>query len=72
MCNDEQGDLVYSVGLHYILAISNKGNTRERFGKKMNGPEGQKLATKKSLAVSVACMAVYGPATDFTGRTFEL
>ena len=28
----------------------------------VNGPEGQKLARKKSLAVSVACMAINGPA----------
>ena len=25
----------------------------------VNGPKGQKLARKKSLAVSVACMAIY-------------
>ena len=38
----------------------------------VNGPEGLKLARKKSLAVSVACMAMYGPAPGLKGRTFEL
>ena len=35
--------------------------TRERFWKKiqLNGSERQKLARKKFLAVSVACMAIY-------------
>ena len=44
-----------------MLATANTGKTWERFFKKMqvNGPEGLKLARKKSLAVSVACMAIY-------------
>ena len=38
--------------------------TREKLGRglekmQVNGPEGKKLAKKKSLAVSVACMAIY-------------
>ena len=31
----------------------------------VNGPEGYKVARKKSLAVGVACMAIYGPAPGF-------
>ena len=38
----------------------------------VNGPEGEKLARKKSLAVSVACMAIYRPTPGFKGRTFKL
>ena len=33
----------------------------------VNGPEGYKLARKKSLAVSVACIAVYWPTPSFKG-----
>ena len=44
-----------------VLATANIGKTQERFWEKMvmNGPEGWKLARKKPLAVSVACMAAY-------------
>ena len=38
----------------------------------VNGPEGYKLARKNSLAVGVACMAIYRPAPGFKGRTFTL
>ena len=38
----------------------------------VNGPDGWKLARKKSLAVGVACMAIYRPAPGLKGRTFEL
>ena len=38
----------------------------------VNGLEGQKLARKKSLAVSVACMAIYWPTPGFKGRTWKL
>ena len=38
----------------------------------VNGPEKQKLAREKSLAVGVACMATYRPVPGFKGRTFEL
>ena len=38
----------------------------------VNGLEGLKLARKKSLAVSVACMAIYWPTPGFKGRTFKL
>ena len=37
----------------------------------MNGPEGKKLANK-SLAVGVACMAIYRPAPGFKGSSFKL
>ena len=38
----------------------------------VNGPEGWKLARKKSLAVGEACMAIYWPTPGFKRRTFEL
>ena len=38
----------------------------------VNGPDGWKLAKKKSLAVSVASMAIYSPTPGFKGRTFKL
>ena len=38
----------------------------------VNGPEGQKEARKKSLAVSVACMVIYCPTKGLKGRTFKL
>ena len=38
----------------------------------VNGPGGQKVARKKSLAVGVACMAIYGPAAGLKVRPFEL
>ena len=52
----------------------NTKNLGGAFGQKMhvNGPLGSKLASRKSLAVGVACMAIYGPAPGFKGRTFEL
>ena len=45
ICNDEQGDLFYSVGpptKEPVLATANTGKTQERFWKKMqvNGLEG--------------------------------
>ena len=38
----------------------------------VNGPEGYKVARKKSLAVGVACMAIHGLAPSSKRRTFEL
>ena len=38
----------------------------------VNGPEGSKLARKKSVAVGVACRAMYGQAPGLKGRTFKL
>ena len=35
----------------------------------VNGLEQQKYARKKSLAVSVACMAIYGPAPGLKKKT---
>ena len=51
--------------------------TQEKSGEvlekmQVNGPEGQIYTRKKSLAVSVACMATYWPAPGFKGRTFKL
>ena len=37
----------------------------------VNGPEGWELARKKSLAISVACMAIYWPTPGFKGRNFK-
>ena len=39
---------------------------------RVNGPEGYKLARKKSPTVSVACKAIYRPAPGFKGRTLKL
>ena len=58
----QQGDLFYSAGLHrkHVLATANKGKNRERFWKKNAGEwTGSVEIRKKSLAVSVACMAIY-------------
>ena len=38
----------------------------------VNGPEGQKLARKKSLAVSIACIAIQWPTPGLKGRAFKL
>ena len=38
----------------------------------VNGSDGQKSGRKKSLEVSVACMAIHRPTPDFKGRTFKL
>ena len=54
--------------------IMERKKTQERFWKKIqvNGPERSKLARKKSLAVSVACTAIYNwPTPSFKGRTFK-
>ena len=53
-----------------VLVTANTGKTRERFWEKMqvNGPEGWKLARKKSPAVSVACIAIYCPIPGFKGE----
>ena len=58
----QQGDLFYSAGLHrnHVLATANTGKIERGLGKmQVNGPERYKLARKKSLAVSVTCMATY-------------
>ena len=57
-----QDYLFYSAGLHrnHVLATANTGQIGRGFGKmQVNEPEGKKLARKKSLAVSVACAAIY-------------
>ena len=59
----EQGDLSYSAGLHRnrcALQVTPEKNSGEVLAKmQVNGPERQKLARKKSMAVSVACKAKY-------------
>ena len=50
------------MGLHRnnVLATANTGEIGRGLGKmQVNGPEGLKLARKKSLAVSVTCIAIY-------------
>ena len=44
-----------------MLATATTGKIGRGFGEKMlvNGKEGKKYARKKSLAVNVACMAIY-------------
>ena len=37
----------------------------------VNGPEGWKLARKKSLGVSIACVAIYRPTPGFERKTFK-
>ena len=70
-----QGDLFYSAGLHrnHVLATANTEKSGEILEKmQVNGPEGQKQARKKSLAVSIAGMAIYQPTPGFKERTFQL
>ena len=57
-----------------MLDTDNTKNSGELLEKKMqvNGREGQKLTRKKSLAVSVVCMAIYRRTPGFKGRTFDL
>ena len=55
------------------VSHSQHRKNRERFGKnQVNGPEGQKKARNKSLAVSVAWMAIHWPTPGFKGITFKL
>ena len=44
-------------GVSHIYHRKNLGEVWEKM--QVNGPEGQKSARKKSLAVSVACIAIY-------------
>ena len=68
--------------LHQLSATMNRGNrcqsqpTQEKLGRSLgkmqvNVPEWYKLARKKSLAVGVACMAIYWPAPGLKGGIFE-
>ena len=57
-----QDDLFYSVGVHrnHVLATANTGKMRISFGKDAGEWTGRvEISKKKSLAVSVACMALY-------------
>ena len=72
----QQGDLFYSAGLHrkHLLATANTAEIGRGFGEKcrwMDRTDRNKQG-KKSLAVSVACMAIYWPSPGFRGRTFKL
>ena len=73
----QQGDLFYSAGLHrnHVLVTANTGKNRERFWKKcrrMDRKCRNEQERKKSLAISVACMAIYWLTPGFKGRTFKL
>ena len=57
-----QGNLFYSAGLHrnHVLATTNTGKIGRGFGKNAGEWTGRiEIVRKKSLAVSVACMAIY-------------
>ena len=57
-----QGNLFYSAGLqrNHVLATANTGKMRISFGKDAGEWTGRvEISKKKSLAVSVACMAIY-------------
>ena len=56
-------------GVSHSQHRKNSGDVLEKM--QVNGPEGEKLARKKSLAVGVACMAMHRPAPGFKRRTFE-
>ena len=53
-----------------VLATANTGKTWERFWKNADEWTGRvEIRKKKSLAVSLACMAIYWPSPGFKGRT---
>ena len=57
----QQGDLFYSAGLHrnHVLATANTGEIGKGLEKNAGERTGRVEIRKKSLAVSVACMAIY-------------
>ena len=57
-----------------MLATANTGKIGRGFGKNAGEWTGSVVISKeeKPLAVSVLCMAIYGPTLGFTGRTFML
>ena len=57
----QQGDLFYSAGLHrnHVLATANTEEIGRGFGKHAGKWTERVEIRKKSLAVSVACMAIY-------------
>ena len=57
----QQGYLFYSAGLqrNHVLATANTGEIRRGFGKNAGEWTGRVEIRKKSLAVSVAHMAIY-------------
>ena len=74
VCNDEQGDLFYSAGPHrnWCQPQPTQQEHRRGFGKNAGEWTRRVEISKKSLAVGVACMAIYGPAPGFKGRTIGL
>ena len=75
---DEQGDLSYSAGLHRDHCQPQPTQkppqkNPNKLGRGSRKKEGEwtgwiKLAWKKSLAVSVECKAIYGPASGLKGE----
>ena len=55
-----QADLFYSAGLHrkHVLATASTRKIRRGFGKNAGERTGRVEIRKKSLAVSIACMAI--------------
>ena len=55
-----------------MLATGNTGEIGRGFGKNAGKWTGRvEISKKKSLAVSVACMAIYLPTPGFKGRMFK-
>ena len=54
-----------------VLAAANTEKTWERFWKNAGEWTGRVKIRKKSLAISIACMAIYWPTPGFKGRTFQ-
>ena len=59
-------------GIMHVLATANIRKIGRGFGKNEGERTGRSEIRKTSLAVSVACMAVYRPTPGFKGRTFKL
>ena len=57
-------------GVSHSQDRKNSGEVLEKM--EVNGSEGEKIVRKKSLAVCLACMAMYGPTPCLKGRAFEL
>ena len=71
------GRVTYFILRAYTGTMSQPQPTQDKSGEvlekmQVNGPKRQILARKKSIAVSVACMAMYRPTAGFKGRTFKL
>ena len=55
-----------------VLATANTRKIRERLRENAGEWTGRAEIRKKSLAVGIACMAIYWPTPGFKGRTFKL